>query len=376
MRSLTCLLVAALAATLGCADEPRGGTPYSWELPSGVPPPPVPESNPITIEKVELGRYLFYDNRLSVNQTQSCASCHHQERGFSDGLPTPMGATGEAVPRNSMALANVAYTPHLTWANHLLTNLEDQIMIPLFGEAPIELGMVNREHMMLERLASDPLYQELFAAAYPGQGDPFTIANLVRALSSFMRSMTSFDAPVDRYALLGDKQALSPSAVRGMNLFLGERLECHHCHGGVGYTRAFVTETSPFSVRAFDNNGLYNIGGTGMYPQGGRGLYDVTGDPFDMGMFRPPSLRNIAVTGPYMHDGSIADLESVIDIYAAGGQVIEDGELAGDGRLHPAKSGFVSGFELSAEERADLLEFLGALTDESFLTDPRLANPF
>ncbi|MBT8495004.1 MAG: di-heme enzyme, partial [Deltaproteobacteria bacterium] len=361
MRLLPYVLVAALAAATGCADEPRGGTPYSWELPPGVPPPPVPDSNPMTVEKVELGRYLFYDNRLSINQQQSCGSCHEQALGFADGRVTPFGTTGEPVPRNSMGLANVAYSPHLTWANHLLTSIEDQVMIPLFGESPIEMGMVDREKMLLERLAADPLYQELFASAFPGDSDPFTVGNLVRALSSFIRSMTSFDAPVDRYSLLGDKGAMSPAAVRGMNLFLGERLECHHCHGGVGFSRAFVTESSRFSLRAFDNNGLYNLGNTGMYPEGGRGLYDVTGDPLDLGMFRPPTLRNIAVTGPYMHDGSISSLDAVIDIYAAGGQVIEDGELAGDGRIHPNKSGFVIGFELSAEERQDLLEFMDAL---------------
>ena len=360
----------------GCGESITASAPYTWELPPGVPPPPVPAENPMTADKVELGRHLFYDNRLSINFEQSCSSCHDQALGFADGLAKPMGATGEMVPRNSQGLANVAYSPHLTWANHLLVELEDQLLIPMFGDDPVELGMADREDMLIERLGADPIYEELFAAAFPNQATPISVPNLVRGLSSFIRSMTSFDAPVDRFALLGDKDAMSDAAVRGMDLFLSERMECHHCHGGVGYTRAFETENSRFSMRVFDNNGLYNLGGTGDYPLGGRGLYEVTGNPLDMGMFRPPSLRNIAVTGPYMHDGSIGTLNEVVDIYASAGQVLTSGEHAGDGRAHPNKSGFVLGFELTDDERADLLEFFDALTDEDFLNRPQLSDPF
>jgi mono/diheme cytochrome c family protein len=140
--------------------------PYEWNLPPGFPLPNVPAENPMTKEKVELGRYLFYDKRLSLNQTQSCATCHRQEKAFTDGRARGLGSTGQLHPRGPMSLVNVAYSPVLTWGNPLMRTLEAQALVPLFGENPIELGMTGKEDLLLQRLKSDARYQKLFAAAF------------------------------------------------------------------------------------------------------------------------------------------------------------------------------------------------------------------
>jgi cytochrome c peroxidase len=161
-----------------------------------------------------------------------------------------------------------------------------------------------------------------------------------------------------------------------MELFYSERLECHHCHGGFNFTEASVHAGSAFDAALFHNTGLYDLDGAGAYPAGNTGLYELTGEPADMGRFRAPTLRNVAVTAPYMHDGSVETLEEVIRIYEAGGRLIEDGPWAGDGRSSPLKSGLIPGFALTDDERADLVAFLESLTDARFLTDPRFADPY
>ena len=147
--------------------QSEGGA-YRWQLPPGFPQPRVPADNPMSEAKVELGRYLFYDKRLSFNQKQSCASCHQQALAFTDGRARAVGSTGEIHPRSSMTLVNVAYVPALTWANPTLTHLEAQALVPMFGDHPVELGMKGREDRLLERVKKVPEYQRLFPAAFPG----------------------------------------------------------------------------------------------------------------------------------------------------------------------------------------------------------------
>lgn len=325
--------------------------------------------------KVELGRHLFYDRRLSVNATMSCSTCHRQSLAFTDGLALAVGATGEMHPRGSMSLVNVAYAARLTWANHLLERLEIQALTPLFGENPVEMGMVGRETELIAVLRQDDFYSKVIPLAFPDDADPYSLLNLLRALASFVRSIVSFDAPYDRY-LHGDASALSPSAIRGMALFFSERLECFHCHGGYQFTDSSTHADAVVESVGFHNNGLYNIAGSGAYPPDNTGLFDITGERRDMGRFKAPTLRNIAVTAPYMHDGSIESLDAVIRHYEAGGRAITQGARAGDGNRSPYKSAFIKGFSLSDQERADLLEFLASLTDESVLHEPRFADPF
>ena len=198
---------------------------------------------------------------------------------------------------------------------------------------------------------------------------------IAKALATFQRTIISGNAPYDRY-LAGDRAAIPESAVRGESLFFSERLECHHCHSSFNLSGSVQYVGKEFRDQEFFNNGLYNIGGTGAYPDDNRGIFTFTLKPEDMGRFKAPTLRNIAVTAPYMHDGSIATLEGVIDHYAAGGRTIESGPFAGNGSQSPFKSGFVPGFTLTPGEREDILAFLRSLTDEAFLQDPRFANPW
>lgn len=371
------LLMAALGGVAGSrlAGAVENSPAYTWDLPTGFPNPAVPANNPMSAAKVELGRYLFYDKRLSGNGTQSCSTCHMQALAFTDGRARPVGSSGQMHPRNAQTLTNAAYNSTYTWANPLLTELERQIPIPMFGETPVELGITGKEQQVLARFKRDKEYQKLFAAAYPADKDPFTWQRITQALASFTRTLISGDSPYDRYKA-GDKTAISESAKRGQQLFFSERLECHHCHTGFNMSAATYWQGASFAERAFFNTGLYNLDGEGAYPSDNTGVHEITTKATDMGKFRPPTLRNIALTAPYMHDGSVATLEEVIRIYERGGRLIETGELAGDGRKNPYKSGFLAGVKLSDTERSDLIAFLESLTDETFITDPRFGDPF
>ncbi|HZR82260.1 MAG TPA: MbnH family di-heme enzyme [Candidatus Binatia bacterium] len=349
---------------------------YTWRLPAGFPKPAVPADNPMSEVKVELGRRLFYDTRLSLNQTQACASCHRQELAFSDARAVALGSTGELHPRNAQSLTNVAYNGTLTWMNPNLVRLEDQMLVPLFGEEPIELGLGGREDVLLQRLSDDPDYRALFGDAFPADADPISVGNLTKAIAAFERTLISGNSPYDRYVYQGDDAAMSESAKRGMAVFFNGLTECDHCHGGLNFSSALMHDGSLRDTAPFENNGLYNVGGTGAYPEPNTGLFAFTGLPRDMGRMKPPSLRNVELTAPYMHDGSIATLEDVVAHYERGGRLTASGPDAGDGAISPNKSQFVTGFPLSATARADLVEFLKSLTDREFIADPRFASPF
>ena len=364
-------VIAVAIALAWYADRPD----WRWDLPPDMPPPQVPADNPMNPAKVELGRWLFYEPRLSGNGSMSCATCHIQSLAFTDGKARSVGSTGEMHPRSAMSLVNVAYASRLTWANPLLDRLEDQALTPLLGDRPVEMGLENGDQRFAELLRSDANYSELARRAFPRDNDPHSLVNGVRAISAFIRTINSFDAPYDRY-LAGEVGAISEAAERGTALFFSERLECFHCHGGFNFTDSTTHANTTVERVGYHNTGLYNLDGRGAYPPDNTGLFDMTGETRDMGRFKAPSLRNVTVTAPYMHDGSVATLDEVIANYARGGRLIEEGEHAGDGRLSPFKSEFVTGFELNDEERADLLAFLESLTDESVLTDPRFANPF
>lgn len=364
----------ALLALLVPGESVRGDVEYAFRLPHGFPMPRVPSDNPMSETKVELGRRLFYDPRLSQNGTQSCASCHRQELAFTDGRANAIGSTGDVVKRSSMSLANAAYAARLTWANPLMNRLEHQALVPMFGDAPVELGLRDAR-VLLRRLRRDRDYRERFAAAFPDDANPVSLTNVTRAIAAFERTLISGDSPYDRF-VAGDASAMSESAQRGMELFLSERLECFHCHGGFAFSDSIDHAGMPEPERAFHNTGLYDVDRDGAYPASDRGLYDVTHRAEDMGRFRAPTLRNIAVTAPYMHDGSIATLEGVLDHYEHGGRRIDSGPNAGDGSTSPRKDRFLNGFVVSDAERADVLAFLNALTDERFLHDPAFADPF
>lgn len=351
-------------------------TAYSWQLPTGFPTPKVPEDNPMNAAKVDLGRFLFYDRRLSINETISCATCHLQGLAFTDGLKTSQGALGESHPRNAMSLTNVTYNSAFNWANPMLKTLHQQALVPMFNEFPVELGWSDNEKEILERLRLEPTYQEKFAKAFPGETDLVTVGTVSKAISAFIATLVSGNSAYDKQLYQNQPNAMSDSAKNGMELFNSERLECFHCHGGFNFTQSTNHTKTEFIELEFHNNGLYNIGGTGAYPENGRGLWELTAQATDMGRFRAPTLRNIELTAPYMHDGSIDTLEHVIDHYARGGRNIETGEYAGDGSRSPYKSDLLVGFVLTPQEKEDVINFLKSLTDWEFVCDTRFSDPF
>jgi len=350
---------------------------FDWGLPTWVPPPLVPADNPMTREKVELGRHLFYDPRLSADESQSCATCHHQDKAFTDGRARSAGVTGEVGSRSAMSLANVAYLPVLTWQNPQLTSLEVQALIPLFGEHPVEMGLAGREQKLFAMFQDDTTYRRLFTQAFPmeakqGETTLYSLSTLTKALASFQRSLLSFDSPYDRYRYGGQQDAISAAAKRGEELFFGEKLECYHCHGGFNFTDNLKHVRTPFPEIGFHNTGLYNEDGKGTYPKASPGIVEFTGEPRDAGRFRTPSLRNVAVTAPYMHDGSIPTLHDVMRThYARAGHAVHAGRAA-----NPLRSEFITGFEISEAEIDDLVAFLRSLTDERFLDHPAHGNPW
>ena len=376
------LATAAALALAGCGGgstevqvSASGSAQWSWQLPAGFPEPKVPADNAMSADKVQLGRFLFYDRRLSGNGTQSCSSCHLQSKAFTDGLAVAVGSTGEFHPRNAQSLVNVAYSPTLTWANPALTALEAQMLVPLFGTQPVEMGINDsNKAQVLGRLSGDAAYPSLFSAAFPGEAAPVNWTNVIKAISAFQRSLVSGDSQYDRY--LQGKATLDAAETRGMNLFFGEKAECFHCHGSFNFNNQTLHTASRLVETPFHNTGLYNIDGNGGFPVPNRGVFELSGKPSDMGKFRAPSLRNVAVTAPYMHDGSVADLVEVLAFYAAGGRVIASGPHAGDGRANPHKDGLIQNISLTEQDQADIIAFLRTLTDEDLLTNPRFSDPF
>jgi parallel beta-helix repeat protein len=304
------------------------------------PPLNEPADNPTTAEKAELGRLLFFDPILSENNDLACASCHHPDLGFSDGRATAAGANGIELSRNTMGLWNVAYATRLFWDGRAAT-LEDQASVPLTH--PDEMGVGDVGEMVAE-LQAIPEYAERFEVAFGGGAEAITADNVNRALAAFQRTLISNDSPFDRYAA-GEFDALTAQQRRGLGLFRSGATRCFECH------------TAP----TFASDTFRVIG----VPSDDPGRSAVAADA-QTGAFRVPSLRNVALTAPYMHNGSLATLEEVVDFYAKGG-----------GRAHGVENVdvFVSGFELTEQEQADLVSFLYALTDESRLPEIPAAVP-
>lgn len=320
----------------------------------------------MTQEKVDLGRHLFYDTRLSGNQTQSCATCHKQELAFTDGLARAVGSTGEVHPRGSMSLTNVAYFSALAWGDPNLHSLEEQQRGPLFGAAPVEMGMGGREDELLDRLRASSVYPAMFAAAFPEDDDPFTIARILDAIASFERTMVSFQSPYDRRVLWRDRGRVPQEVRLGEELYFSDRMGCVECHDAPLFTNSVAYAGRARVIREFFNTGLYDVDGRGSYPEPNTGTHAISGRVADMGAFRAPTLRNIAVTGPYMHDGSIETLDEVLrDHYQLGGR-----------NRSALTSPLMVRFGLSSHERAAVIAFLETLTDEVFLTDPSLSDPW
>ncbi|MFN8417685.1 MAG: parallel beta-helix domain-containing protein [Anaerolineae bacterium] len=290
-----------------------------------------------TPEKQELGKLLFFDPILSADKSMSCATCHHPDLGFTDGRMTAQGLNDVALKRNVPTLYEVGYKAALMWDGRA-ESLETQMTIPLTSSDE----MANNEAQLVTALTAIPDYVDLFARAFPDSSEPITLQNVGYALASFERTLVAHNSPFDRYAA-GDFSALTPSQRRGFALFRSGATGCYKCHFAPTFT-----------------NGQFEItgvpGADGKLDDSGRGgITSVTTDNY---AFMTPTLRNIALTAPYMHNGSMTTLEQVLDFYIKGGG-------AGMGIEVPDQARFVHSFELSDQEKQDLISFLYALTDES-----------
>ncbi len=361
--------------TSTASPEAKTVSAWQWHLPPDIPEPWVPSENPMSEEKFQLGRRLFYDKRLSSNASMACATCHLQKLAFTDGRATSPGVTGERGLRSAQSIANAAYHPTITWANVTLNKLEMQVPVPLMGENPVEMGLNdNNAKAVLARLASNPDYQQRFARSFPNYKQPVNLDNIANAIACFERGVLSFNAKFDQ--VKRGIASYTAQEKRGYDLFFSEKAQCSQCHSGFNFTEMTMQAQPAVWSPVYRNTGLYNVDGKGAYPNNNQGLIGVSGKPADMGKFRVASLRNIEVTAPYMHDGTIATLEKVLEFYAAGGRNIESGPHKGDGRKNPFKDARLDKIKLSKAEQVDIVAFLKTLTDHEFLTSPRFSDPF
>lgn len=332
------VLLGGLPLIAGCgdaADEPRP-LESAIAIPDGFPPIAAPEDNVPTADRIALGRRLFYDERLSSDESVSCASCHLQARAFADPNPLSLGVADRVGTRNAPGLINEAWSKSFFWDGREAT-LEVQATKPI--ENPLE--MATNLDDVTARLNLDLALVRQFERAYATAPSADTIP---KALASFVRSLVSSESRYDAF-LRGDETALSDAERRGERLFSGERGECFHCH--VGYN---------LTSQGYRNDGIAHDD-----PDTGR--HEVTGKPTDRGKFKTPTLRNVAVTAPYMHDGSLPTLEAVVEQYDAGG------------RGHDNTDPLIKPLGLGDQDKADLVAFLKALTDEAFLTNAAFSDP-
>lgn len=325
------LMLALAACLVACGgsgllqDEAVG-----IKVPAHFPAIDFPEDNAPTRLRIELGRRLFYDTRLSADGNTSCGTCHVLSAAFTDGRRVSEGMQHHTGKRNAPTLANLAWMPRFMMEGGVPT-LELQALAPLHDT--LEMGFNMME--VIEKLKHDEALTALARAAYGRDTlDPFVIT---RSLAAFQRTMVSGDSRYDRYAFEGRKEELSQQELRGLTLFSSEKTQCSQCHSGVFFT----------------DFGFHNIGLYEAYAD--RGRERVTYDSLDLGKFKTPTLRNIALTSPYMHDGSVASLEEVVEFYDAGG------------RKHPNKDARIQPLGLTGEEKEDLVAFLNALTDWNFV---------
>jgi len=354
MQAASYALGAIVALTLAACQQ-SGSTDINMPqlpqnsliVPAGFPQPPVPADNPITPAKVALGRDLFYEPQLSFNSTKSCSSCHSVSESFSDqGNLVSKGARNEDGTRNAPGLMNVAYDTVFFWDGRA-NSLEMQAGMPILN--PIELG--NDSVTVVATLNESPFYRELFSKAFGGtdaasnpSASQISFTRITQALATFERTLISGQSAYDRFHL-GDSSALSASAQRGLALFNSNTTNCSKCHSGVNFT----------------DNAYHSTGLVAEYADEGR--EDVTQNQGDNGKFRTPSLRNVALTAPYEHDGSFGSLQAVVQHYV-------------DGGMHNStQDSLIRPLNLTQSQQNDIIAFLNSLTDSSFTERADFKNP-
>lgn len=313
------------------ASEVKSGE-YTLKLPFGLDPSGavIPEDNPLTKEKIELGRLLFFDKRLSKDNTIACASCHMAQFAFTDGKPVSTGIKGQKGGRSAPASLNRLFSTAQFWDGRAAT-LEEQSVGPFIN--PIEHGFANHDEM-IAKMKKIPGYRKLFKEVF---GTDITIDGVGKAIASFQRTILSGNSPADRFDLGGDETAISPEAQKGLELFRG-KARCTRCHSGFNFTD-----------EKFHNLGIgWDTGTVDL------GRYMVTKNPADIGAFKTPTLREIARSAPYMHDGRFKTLEEVVNFYNQGGV------------KNPHQDELIIPLELTDEEKRNLVAFLRTLNGEGW----------
>lgn len=363
-------IIGPISPTLadGLDTIPYEVLPYQFPVINGLPAMQIPASNPVTVQGVKLGRYLFYEKILSLDNSISCASCHLQDKAFTDGVPKSIGVGGTIGTRNSMSLINVGYNWRPNNAHNFMwdgkfRDLEDQAISPV--EHPLE--MKNTWEDAERRLREHPHYPRLFRQAFGINSKAEITKELAgKALAQFMRTLNSADSKYDSVEFRAFNY-FTEEQQRGFELFLGDAAgavsgkdaECAHCH-------SFSRNFSSFARNNYSNNGLDEATTLNDFPD--RGLGGVTGIPTDNGRFREVTLRNIGLTAPYMHDGRFNTLEEVLDHYVSGGHPSPNvaNELTSAPTLRT----------LTATEKSDLIAFLHTLTDVSYFNRLEWSDPF
>lgn len=337
----------------GVIEGPYNPVDYVFELPEWMPDPIIPEDNRPTEAGIALGRQLFYDPILSADSTQSCASCHLQSLAFTDGRVFSEGIRGLEGTRNAMSLVNLGYNARGFFWDGRSKTLEEQALVPIEDH----LEMDNSWEAVEQDLRQHPEYPQRFRAAFGiDHTDQLTRNLVVKALSQFERTLISYESRYDQ--IIWERKGFpTDSEQRGIELFFiedNQSLEhpgCSHCHFNPHFTD-----------HGFKNNGLDSVGALTDFDDLGRG--GVNNNVYDNGKFRVPSLRNIALTAPYMHDGRFQTLEEVLDHYSSGGH----GVANEDPNIRP--------FTLTERDKADLIAFLNMLTDTTFTQKEAFSNPF
>jgi cytochrome c peroxidase len=323
---LPALAGALLAVGVVAADTQSVPPPAHADLQWKLPAPPVPAANAVTPQRVELGKALFFDPRLSGNGATSCASCHNPGLGWSDGLKTAVGAGGRVLGRATPTIVNTAYNTQFMWDGSK-RSLEEQALGPMRAKDEMDTDFAT----LFERLRAMSGYVKLFEAAYPGEG--INEATLAKALAAFQRTVVSADSDFDRW-LAGDQRSLTPAQWRGFRVFLDPaKGNCAACHNGPNFT----------------DNGFHNIG-LKSAGQPDLGRFNIRPLASMKGAFKTPSLRDIELTAPYFRDGSAATLREVVDHYVRGGD--DRSNLSPD----------MKQLQLTEQEKDDLVAFMRALT--------------
>ncbi len=333
------------------------GTPYTLEIPTGFPAPYIPAGNPLTVEAIKLGRHLFFEKRLSADNSMSCSSCHLQLAAFTDGKILSEGIRGLETRRHAMTIFNLAWQEHFFWDGRAMS-LEEQALMPIQDEFELD----NELDTVVARLSKDPLYQKLFTDAFGDQ--TVTPVRIGKAIAQFERIIVSANSEFDSVIRLKTKLEFKDlSARRGYDMFSSETGDCFHCHGDL----ETAYQLSAFGKDLqFSNNGVLSS----VQQLNDRGREEVTGDTNHRSQFKIPSVRNAEFSLPFMHNGSIPDLDSLIKFYEKGLHITPKTDP------NIAKINGLGRKNWSIAQKADLKAFMKSLTDYSFLTDTNYSSPF